>query len=96
METFVAVRPVADIISDIVMFGFDVVLQVTFAQESLVATLLRTSKGSIVGVRAFMFLKADRTGIGLGAALEVAGILILARSGLGFDGIGRRRLGRGA
>lgn len=85
MEALVAVRPVADIISDVVMFGFDVVLQVTFTKEGLVAALLRTSKGSMIGVRAFVFLKADRTGIGLGATFKVAGVLVLARSGLGFD-----------
>jgi hypothetical protein len=63
MEAFVAIGPIADIVSDIVMFGFDVVLQVALAKESLVAALLGTSKGSVVGVRALVFLKADRTGI---------------------------------
>lgn len=85
MKAFVAVGPVADIITDIVVFGFNVMLQVTFTKEGLVAALLRTSKGSIVGVRAFVFLKADRTGVGLGTAFKVAGVFVLARSGLGFD-----------
>lgn len=95
MEAFVAVRPVADIIPDIVMFSFDVVLQVALAEEGLVAALLGTSKRSVVGVRAFVFLKADRTGVGLGATFKVADVLVLTRSGLGFNGLGCRRLGRG-
>jgi hypothetical protein len=63
MEAFVAIGPIADIVSNIIMFGFDVVLQMTLAKEGLVAALLGTSKGSVVGVRALVFLKADRTGI---------------------------------
>lgn len=63
METFVAVEPVADIISDVVVFGFNVVLQVALTKEGLVAALLRTSKGSVVCMRAFVFLEADRTGV---------------------------------
>jgi hypothetical protein len=31
-----------------------------------------------------VFLETDRTGVGFGAAFEVAGVLVLARSGLGF------------
>jgi hypothetical protein len=92
METFVAIRPIADIISDIVVFGFDVVLQVALAEEGLVAALLRTSKWSIVGVRALVFLETDRTRVRLGTAFEVAGVLVLARPGLGFGRLGRRRL----
>jgi len=84
METFVAIRPIAEIISDIVVFGFDVVLQVALTEEGLVAALLRTSKGSIVGVRALVFLKTDRTRIRLGTAFKITGVLVLARSGLGF------------
>jgi hypothetical protein len=61
VETFVAIGPIANIISDIVVFGFDVVLQVALAKEGLVAALLRTSEGSVVGVRALVFLEADRT-----------------------------------
>lgn len=84
METFVATRPIADIISDIVMFSFDVVLQVALAKEGLVAALLRTSKGSIVGVRALVFLESDRTRVRLGTAFKVACVLVLARLGQGF------------
>jgi len=96
MEALVAVGPVADIISDVIVFGFNVVLQVALTKEGLVAALLRASKGSVVCMRAFVFLKTDRTGVGLGAAFKIAGVLVLARSGLGFDGLGRRRLCRGA
>jgi hypothetical protein len=81
MEAFVAIGPIADIVSDIVVFGFDVVLQVALAEEGLVAALLGTSKGSIVGVRALVFLETDRTRVRLGAAFEVAGVLVLTRPG---------------
>jgi hypothetical protein len=84
MEAFVAFGPIADIIPDIVVFGFDVVLQVALAKEGFVTALLGTSKGPVVGVRALVFLETDRTGVGFGAAFEVAGVLVLARSGLGF------------
>jgi hypothetical protein len=94
VEAFVAVWPITNVISNIIVFGFDVVLQVALAEESLVAALLRTSKRTVVGVRALVFLETDRTRVRLGAAFEVADILVLARSGLGFGRLGRWGLGR--
>jgi hypothetical protein len=88
MKAFVAIRPIAEIVSDIVMFRFDVVLQVALAEKGLIAALLRTGKGAVIGVRAFVFLETDGTGIRLSAAFKVAGVLVLARSGLGFGRLG--------
>lgn len=84
MEAFVAVGPIAEIVSDIVVFRFDVVLQVALAEKGLVAALLGTGKGAVVGVRTFVFLETNGTRIRLGATFKVAGVLVLARSGLGF------------
>ena len=84
MEAFVTVWPVTDIVSNIIVFGFDVVLQVALTEESLVTALLRTSKGAIVGVRAFVFLETDGARVGLGAAFKVAGVFVLTRIGLSF------------
>lgn len=60
MEAFVTIWPITEIVSNIIMFGFDVVLQVALAEKGLVTALLRTSKGAIVCVRALVFLKTDR------------------------------------
>lgn len=95
VETFVTVWPITDIVSDIIMFGFDVVLQVALAEKGLITALLRTSKGTIICVRALVFLETDRTRVGLGAAFKVAGVFVLARIGLRFGGSGRRGLSRG-
>jgi hypothetical protein len=81
MKTFVALGPIANIIPDIVVFGFDVVLQVALAKEGFVTALLGTSKGPVVGVRALVFLKADGTGVGFGTAFKIAGVLVLTRPG---------------
>lgn len=65
-----------------------------FAKKSLVTALLGTSKGTIVGVRALVFLETDRSRVGLSAAFKVASVLVLARNGRGFGRLGRRGLGR--
>lgn len=95
METFVALGPVADIVSDVVVFGLDVVFQMAFAKKGLIAALLRAGEGTVVGMRAFVFLEADRAGVRLRAAFKVAGVFVFARLGLCLGQFGCRGLSRG-
>lgn len=81
MEALGALRPIADVVADIVMLCLNVVLQVALAQKRLAAALLGTREGSIVGVRAFMFLQSDRARVGFFATLKIADVFILSRHG---------------
>jgi hypothetical protein len=95
VEALVAVGPVADVVSDIVVLGLDVVLQVALTEEGLVTALLGTGKRTVVGVRTFVLLKSHRTRVRFCAAFKVAGVLVLTRLGSGSGRLRRRWLDRG-
>lgn len=77
VESLDAAGVVADIVTQVIVFGLDVVLQMTLSEEGLVTAIIGTDERAFIGVGALVFGKSHRTGVTFTTSREFANEFLL-------------------
>lgn len=77
MESLGAAGVVADIVTQVIVFGLDMVLQMALSEEGFVTAVIGTDERAFIGVGALVFGKSHRTGVAFATSRELANEFLL-------------------
>lgn len=77
VESLGAAGVAADIVTQVVMFGLDMVLQMALSEEGFVTAVISTDERAFIGVGALVFGKSNRTGVAFTTSRVLANEFLL-------------------